>query len=585
MQRWRLMLRKYRENRMAAVRKYVASHYSDDGSREKVPVNLLAMYVQTMTRNLVAKNPRVMLSTFQREHKPVVHALQAWGNKEIEQMHFAETMKRIVIDALFWMGIGKVALATPANAATKAWSLEAGKPFFERVDPDDFVCDMSVNDFQDCGIIGHRYRVPLEVIRDSPLYSKARKELVPAVGQQFNVEGDERIGSVGRGNLGFNVEEYEDFVDLWEVYDTRRRLVYTFADNDFAGPTTGANAEFDEPLRVQSWVGPDNGPYYLLGLGTVPGNLMPLGPINNLIDLHDDANGSYRKLERTMQRMKENTLVQGSESEDGERLRNAQDGEMVPINNPERIKQVVSSGQHIQPLMLGAGMFKDLFDKMAGGIELQAGVAPQAKTLGQDKMLQENSNHTVSDMQDQTTAYSEKVLRGLFWYWWKDPFAVQTSTHSLPGMPEISVQRAITPAMRARGKFEDAELRIHPYSMQYKAPKEQLAEIDAMVTNLVVPMQPQMQGQGIYFDWNAYLRIRAQLSDMPQMSELLTIADPPQDTGSAGETAAQQGKETTHNRVSMPGRTQKGNDENIRSALMGVDPGGASQNGQMGVGA
>lgn len=142
---------------MAAIQ-YVGRNYSEEGTSEEVPINLLALYVSIVQRSLVAKTPRVMLSTFQFANKPSVDAMQTWVNKEMEDMHIARTLQRWVVDALFSIGIIKVALATPSDAAKYQWNLQGGQPFAMPVDLDDFVYDMHARDWDEVSFIGHRYR-------------------------------------------------------------------------------------------------------------------------------------------------------------------------------------------------------------------------------------------------------------------------------------------------------------------------------------------------------------------------------------------------------------------------------------------
>jgi hypothetical protein len=167
MQRARLTLRYFREERREAVRQQAGKHWSEEGTRERVPVNLIAQYINIVGESMVPENLRAMLSTFKREHRSTVSAMQAWANKQIQRMLLGNTLKRVVIDSLFSIGIAKVGLATPADAASFAWNLQAGQPFCERVDLDDFVFDIHARDFSECSFMGHRVRVPLDAVKDS----------------------------------------------------------------------------------------------------------------------------------------------------------------------------------------------------------------------------------------------------------------------------------------------------------------------------------------------------------------------------------------------------------------------------------
>src|SRR6516162_8737303 len=77
-QRARWVLRRFRQERARAVQLYLGGHWSDEASWEKQPVNLISLYCQIVGRNLIAKNPRVLLSTFDKQNKPAVSAMQSW---------------------------------------------------------------------------------------------------------------------------------------------------------------------------------------------------------------------------------------------------------------------------------------------------------------------------------------------------------------------------------------------------------------------------------------------------------------------------------------------------------------------------
>ncbi len=409
MQRARLALRRPREERVNAVRQFVGHHWSEEGSQQLVPCNLISLYVDVVGRKLVANNPRVMLSTDNRRLKPIVNAMESWANKEVVKTQLDVTLRRVVLDALFSIGICKVALATPADAAALNWSLKAGQPFAARVDLDDFVFDHHARDFSECGFMGHRYRVPLRTVRESKMYAKSRENLTASEDRLFNFEGDERLSVLGRTTYG-DMIEFEDMVDLWEVYLPRHKLVVTLRDDSL----TGAGEEVSNPLygkalRVQRWLGPDSGPYHILALGVVPGNAMPKAPIQDLIDLHEAVNRIIRKLVRQSDRQKEVTFVSGGATEDGEWAMNANDGEAIKVDNPDKLKTTTWGGPNDQNFRLFVAL-KDLFDFLAGGLSLMGGLGPQSKTLGQDELLNQNASASISSMQDKCLKHTADVL-------------------------------------------------------------------------------------------------------------------------------------------------------------------------------
>jgi hypothetical protein len=576
----RQILERYRVERKHAVRQYAGAHWSDNAAREKVPINLLSLYIQVVSRNLIAKNPRVMLSTFDRGMKATVSAMETWANKEIQSMRLADTLQRVVLDALFSIGICKTCLATPTDAATEGWNLQAGKPFADRIDLDDFVVDMHARDFSEVQFIGHRYRAPLEVVRESKIYSKRRKELQASSDSPYNREGDERIGRMGRGYHGGDQEEFEDLVDLWEVYVPAHRCVYTLEDDEVAGAiASGAGLSF-EPLREQAWLGRDTGPYTMLAYGLVPGNLMPKGPISDLIDLHTFSNNLYRKLIDQAQRQKTITAVSGGADADGNRIIPANDGDMVRVDNPDKIREVRMGGPDQQNLLVFQGAW-DLFNRMSGNLEIMGGLGPQSKTATQDSMLNANSSKGIADMQDRTVTFTADVLKSLCWYWYHDPLKVMRSTFSVPGLPEVQTVRSVTPMQRQRGNFEDLDIEVDPYSMQHATPQSRMAGIMQVVQQIVMPMMPVLQQRGVGFDVNVLLEKLAKYMDQPDLAEILTIQDPPtQEPGSVEPTSMKPAQtERTYTRQNVSERTRQGNDMTMAAAMMGSDIGGAEKNG------
>ncbi len=584
MQKARLVLRHYRQQRTSAVLEYAGDQWSEETARNlpERPINLISLYVQIISRNLIANSPRVLLSTFKREQKPVVSAMQDWANKEIEHMRLAETLERWVLDALFSFGVLKVALASPADSATKAWNLKAAAPFAEVVDLDDFVCDLNARNFSEVSYIGHRYRAPRRAVE--AMYGKKKTaDLSTSYEPLYNAEGDLKIGTLGRSTYLGNSEEFEDHVDLWEVYLPRYGRVLTLADDQLTGAVAGKSGGAGEALKEQPWIGPDQGPYHVLSFNLVPGNLLPKGPIQDLLKLHQASNDILAKLIRQAERQKETVAAASGATEDTNRLITTSDGEAWRCDNPDKLKMLSFGGPNQQNFGLFMQL-KDIFDFMAGNISLVGGLAPQAKTLGQDKMLNENSSRMVAAMQDRTETKVCDVLKALCWFWYHDPYRVMRVTHAVPGMPKLTIQRQVTPAQRMMGQFEDLDIQFDPYSIQHQTPQSRLATLNGVVQQTIIPLAGILQQQGIAFDANAYLQKVASYANMPDLAEVVTVMEPPpeESAGAGGAERPPMPPNTTRSyvRENMPGRTEKGNTQDLVHKLMaGSSNGGAESNG------
>ncbi len=576
MERARLSLRRFRAERREMVRQFVGNHWSEEGAIERVPVNLISLYVQVVGRSLIAKDPRFLFSTFDLKQKAVVKAEMAWINKQVQKIRLQNTLQRVVTDALFSLGILKTGIATPAQASQLAFNLPAGEPYAERVDLDDFVFDVHARDFSEVSFIGHRCRVPLDAVRDSTLYRPARKDLVASRDDPFNKQGDERIGVLGRSYYDANAEEFIEHVDLWEIYVPSMKLVLTLSDE---GGTTDEDDGGLVLLREQEWIGPDCGPYHILGYQVVPGSAMPKGPVQDLMDLHLFVNQTYRKLMRQAERQKEMTFVQGGATEDGQRVMNANDGDIPKVDNPDKIKQVIMGGPN-QSNFLFAQHAWELFSKQAGNLEMMGGLSPQSKTATQDKMLMMNASGQVSSMQQDTYNFTEAVGRSLCWLYHHHPQLQMRDVHRPdPGLDSVETVREVGPEQRKQVKYADLDIRIDVYSMQQQTPQTRIQGITQVLATLQ-PLMPLAAQQGVLPDLAALIRIFAEFLDLPELQEIMQTQEPPDQGGQEQPGMSMPAPaETTRNYVrrSLGADSQQSQTAQLANTLAK----GMGQNGQM----
>lgn len=570
MQADRKVLEVHRVNRREMVQAYAGTHWSNEGKAVKQPLNLIAQYVQTILRDLVPANPRVMLSTFSQAAKPVASAMQSWMNQQIQDIDLESTLQKLALDALFGIGIAKVALATPPEASNAAWNLDAGEAGVFAIDLDDFVAGpLTVPDPSQFSYIGHRFRAPLEVVKKSGMYLGDKKKLGHTEYQEYNEEGDERISNLLHGWVAER-EEFEDWVDLWEIYLPRKRLVVTLVDEN----TTGSNVPLDKALSYQHWVGPSHGPYVFLSFADVPGSPIGKAPIQDLITLHDDINQLYRKSIRQAENQKRNYVVQSSE--DGESLAKSMDQQWVRTDNPAAV-QMVDTGGPDQTNLGFAMHLSDRFNELSGNLALLAGLGAQSPTARQDAMLNENASRTIRDMQERMIRFTGKICRALGWFWHHDPFKTMNTTYQSQAMPEMELNRTVEPMQRMVIPWEQLQLKVDPYSMQPKTPQGRFRNVVEIITQLYMPLMQLAMQQGIVLDLKMLFRMAAEMLDEPDLNKLLTITEPMEVQGPS-HAAGGSGTKTSYNvRESLPGRTQKGDNMNFLNALRGVNPGGNGQ--------
>jgi hypothetical protein len=269
---------------------------------------------------------------------------------------------------------------------------------------------------------------------------------------------------------------------------------------------------------------------------------------------------------------------------------------MIGVADPGSTQQVVMGGQHAQLLLAMVTSFKDFFSFIGGNIELLGGRGAQSRTATQDKMLDENANAGIQDLQAQTVDFVSDVLKSLCWYWWHDPKKVMKTQHHLPGLPEFNSQMNVHPAgamnprtgqpvMLARnGRFEDLQIQVDPYSLQHKSPQERLQTLNQTMQTIVLPLMTLMVQQGKMVDIDAYLQKVAAWTDDPDLADIITISEPP-GMGSGGQSGPDKppmpsntNREYTRHNVSEETPGQR--DQNQIAAMLGHSLGGDNRNGK-----
>lgn len=548
MHRDRLTLRRVRENVRNMTAQLVGRHWSEFGTAEPVLVNLIAKYQSVVGRMLIAKNPRFLFSSDDPKAKVVLSKLQEAVNRRIEEMGVVNTLQSGVVNSLYSLGITKVAIASPVDAAAQGWGVKSGQWYCENVDPDDYVCDTNAKELTRLGYEGHRVRVPLDAVKK--MYGRKAADLVSSEHAQFNAEGDERIDVLFRGYYGSR-EEYRDMVDLWEIYLADENKVVVVADSTLTGGYYSRWEREAAPLWEQRWVGPPAGPFHKLAMMKVPGNLWPKAPIQDVFDLHLVINGMARKLVDQAEGQKDVYAVRGGKTEDGERIRSAMDREMVPCDSDPTVISHPGPNQGVFSLFQA---LDGTFNREAGNLDLLAGTGNLSPTAAQDKMLNANASRVIGDMQDRTTDWITSIGKAATWYELYHPHNVTRAEDpkysKLIGEPFV---RTTTPKERRAIPPDLYSVRVDPYSLRHKTPEERLAWISDRVRNQIIPILPLIQQKGYDFDFGGLFQLEAELGDEPRWAGLMSVGEPPEADPSGGG----QGQDGAGHGTTLPPNTSR----------------------------
>ena len=570
-------LEKYKATRKRLFEDYTGDVWSrgplaQKSSQERVVIPLMSQVINTYVMTLAANRPRAKVTTQYRSLLAFARMFEATINNYLDDIRIEHVMQEVVLEACFSMGIARIGLL-PAGCGEYG---DPGRPGVESISFDDWFHDTRAKTDERMLFMGHTYEASLESLReddslDQGIVKKLRPERRPTgdVAPQDPVKDFE---------AGHEWEEYDDTTILVDYYLPKERKLVTF------------DHRFEHVLAVRDWEGPDRGPYRFLRFQRVPDSIMGLPGAYGLMPLFRAINSVHRKLLRQAMNQKRGTVVDmSSDRELANKVKTMPDGGVIPANL-KHIGVYQAPGIDGNLGTLGVQL-QDLFNRSSGNYEHMAGLGPSADTASQERIIQGNVGAMVSTMQSAVANFSREIMSDLAHWIWKDE--VLTMPGELPirdsqlGV-EISIPFEWMPGDR-EGEYVNYNFDIAPYSMSYKSPSDQAAALMGVMNQVIVPLLPMMQEQGVGVDFSAALEAIARLSDLPELREILMVQEPPANSpagpqGGRKNESPVQHKTYTRRSVSTGGTPSSRRNATIASyegsatpqeaGLMGVQAGG-----------
>jgi len=567
----RRKLEPFRRRHRESIEQYVGVYYSDDGVSKPVHVNLMELASNIYQQNLVSRPPRVSIFCQNPKFRSQAAKLEVVMNQKLTDYKLHQALQRSVRSALFSMGIVKVGLQSMGDYSVDGYEFSKTEPFLESILLDDWVHDMTARVPEEVGYEGHRYRIlRSEAVEDQSFRKNVREKLRSAEYSNFNESGDERLHTLSQGWSSAD-EEMDPRIELWEVFLKKEKLLITMIPND-SGP----------PLRVVDWDGPEDGPFHKLFFNEVDGQSMPLAPAMLWQGLHRIVNGLYRKLDRQAQRVKHIGVTRGEDTEDAERIRMANDGEIVAVDNPDAV-QAKSFGGVDQSNFAFMLQSKEMFSWLNGNLDALGGLGPQAETLGQDQLLHASANQRMSGMQDRVYLFTKKVLQDFGSYLWENPTETYDAEVEVGGGMD-PLRSPLTPEDRRGADYYNYEINVEPHSMQYRSPAQRLQQLNQLVTGVFMPAMPLMMQQGMQINFAELVKMYSKYADLPELLEIVKSPggmDPNQLQGAAEDPSSPSTSHRVNERISRPGATPQGAQQTLINTLMGGKSQGSENAGAM----
>ena len=520
-------LQPYRKNTYEAVRQYVGKHYSDDGTTDRVPVNYIKMAVQIYSRLLSARMPRVTVTSRDPELKVTAARAEQLANNLIKATDLGSRVREWVEAAMFGMGILKVGWAETGVVEWEdemgPFQMPVGEVYAETILLDDWVQDLQARGrpWEMCSFMGHKYRMNLEEAQERQDWDKdARKALTESVRSKLTGSGDPKIGNISGGQAP-NSEPLFKEVEIWEIYIPEAEQVITFgAENQSSDPSSYV----DVPLSVVEWGGPRQGasycgPYHFMGFDWPIGQSMPVPPVSHWRDMHELANQLLNKNARKAVRQKTIFGYQSGHDEDARRQRDAGDGEMVQMNDPNAVRIFENPG--VDQNLLGYTMNLDqMMDKIGGNLTALGGLGPQSRTIGQDEMALGQASSQLDDMKNEVLMTVGSAIKNMLYYWWNDP--VQDFADVVKVTDAIEVPFTI-PA-EARGEiWHDLNFEVQPYSMRHSQPEERAGFVMELLNNPNFLQILEMNEKMVNAD--ELVSLLSDYYNIPEINDIIVSAD------------------------------------------------------------
>lgn len=510
----------WREFRTEALREFVGSHYSDEGKAQRVPVNLMEQAVTVIANHLIGSRPSAMVTTTRPHLKGGAARLEKSMNDFlIPEIDLETSLRLAVTDALFGLGAIKVGVTLVRDTEVAGVRHDIGRPFADPISLDDLVMDMCARRDEQVELIGDLYRVPLEFVRESPLFDrKLRKDVKATRPDSKNPTGEDSAAAISGREDGDQDAEYQDHTDLMDVWLPAEKLVLTFAasrDND------GAIIKTEGALRVVNWDGPAVGPYHILNLSPVPDNLMPAAPTIHWLDLHQYVNNLFNKAMSQELASKLLYVNRGGKPDNAKAVQKAKNLDVLILDSNETPLEPLeiggAKGSTVAQYLQGV----NLFDRMAGNLGLLSGTDPGADTARQSELLARNSSTRVRKMQEQVVKWTRGIMRSLAFHAWNDPLF----DPALDFSERIDASTTIPVTVRLRdelqGDFPQYEIDIDPVSLQDRSPGARLSALYEYLQNIAGPFLPFFQQQGLGLDMDAITQLFQKLSGTSDLQDIV----------------------------------------------------------------
>lgn len=506
-------MKPFRDFRREAIKNIVGSEY--DSSATKIPINMLNTAIMTYVKRLCLRIPKVSVVSYNNQLKPSAYKLEMATNQLCDDIKLKDTIRKVILEALVSMGCVKIGLAQGENVEPGAAFLKTGQVFVESVDFDDLVIDMNAKSIEQIQYIGNKYLVEAEYVKNCDYFDE---KIRYAISQRAYAKSDESADIVAEKSNG---TRYKNMVRLIDLYLPCENMFITMDD------------ESGNVLYAEEWAGMGC-PYITLSFMPVLSNLMPLSMAQLLIGLHNANNVVWSKLINQAQRQKSLLLVSDDE-EAIRKIKEAKDGDVVKMTNMNGA--VMQNFGTIEQTTFALGeRIMDKFSWLAGNLDTLGGLSQQAGTATQEGMLNQNASMSIQDMQNVLFDFMKKIYQQVVYFIWENPYIEIPYYLPIKGIDKVLY--SVYNENEKEGEYFNYMFDLSPYSIDNNSPGSKLMAIKQILNEIIFPMLPLMQQQGLTIDYENTIKLIAKYADIKDIDEIVKFAIPSIDGNIRSEAAA-----------------------------------------------
>lgn len=496
---------KPRAKRIEFIKEFAGHHYFEEKSSEETILPTLYEMVETYVQKLAANNPQVTTDTDYIDNRPFARAMGLLINRRFEEINAHEVFKELLLDAIFWQGVAEIHNGDSHPLDFGEYAIDPGLATICRVPPDDFVWDTSAACLAKTRFVGKHFRADLEALESDPnidqkALAKATKELT----NEPTRDGQEKTSSLSQGT-GSTRDMLAPGVDLVQVFLRYERKSVTLVKGQPELP----------PLLLSDWTGSPNGPYRVLRMSIVPDQIGGLAPVSVVEVLHRLINRLAYKLREQANQQKNVLAFEAAGQQAANAVLNAKNGEGVHAPNLDKIKMFSTMGPDnaLQAYLLS---MQQAQNEAGGNWKVMAGLAPQAETYGQEKLLYGAASQKEAKMLNEFLTFIAHCTEDLGWLLWQDKF-YERDLFKQEG--RLQMKYKWQPGNRV-GKYDQYRFGIEPFSTMYVDPSQKFLGLMKYLQERMVLEQSQA------YNLAELDEVAAEYLNLPKIRSICATASP-----------------------------------------------------------